>query len=66
MPTRTFFLIDGTITTVNEAIVGATGAYSSFTGGNIFENATGSDPYEADLFRAAFFYFQWWILFICW
>jgi hypothetical protein len=33
-----------------EAIVGATGAYSSFTGGNIFENATGSDPYEADLY----------------
>lgn len=50
MPTRTFFLIDGTITTVNEAIVGATGAYSSFTGGNLFENATGSDPYEADLY----------------
>jgi hypothetical protein len=50
MPTRTFFLMDGTITTVNEAIVGATGAYSSFTGGNMFENATGSDPYEADLY----------------
>jgi hypothetical protein len=31
-------------------IVGATGAYSSFTGGNLFENATGSDPYEADLY----------------
>ena len=50
MPTRTFFLIDGTITGVNEAIVGATGIYSRFQGGTMLENATGADPYEADIY----------------
>ncbi|KAL7549754.1 hypothetical protein ACHAWF_013020 [Thalassiosira exigua] len=50
MPTRTFFLLNGTITVVNEAIVQATGIYSEFQGGFLIENATGTDPYEADIY----------------
>lgn len=42
MPTRTFFLLNGTITVVNEAIVQATGIYSEFQGGILIENATGT------------------------
>eukprot|EP00986_Skeletonema_menzelii_P018780 scaffold26711_cov196-Skeletonema_menzelii.AAC.3 len=50
MPTRTFFLLNGTITVVNEAVVQATGMYSEFQGGFLLENATGTDPYEADIY----------------
>jgi hypothetical protein len=50
MPTRTFYLAEGTITGVNEAIVGATGAYTGFEGGRMIENATGTDPYEAEIY----------------
>ena len=43
LPTRTFFLDDGTITAVNQAIVGATGIYSKYFGGELIEYAVGTD-----------------------
>ena len=49
VPTRTFFLESGTITCVNEAIVGATGSYVKYFGGMLLEEATGTDPYEAEI-----------------
>lgn len=49
VPTRTFFLESGTITCVNEAIVGATGSYAKYFGGMLLEEATGTDPYEAEI-----------------
>ena len=49
LPTRTFFLDDGTITAVNQAIVGATGIYSEYFGGELIEYAVGTDPYQAEI-----------------
>ena len=49
LPTRTFFLNDGTITAVNQAIVGATGIYSEYFGGTLIEYAVGTDPYQAEI-----------------
>lgn len=49
IPTRTLFLDDGSITCVNEAIVGATGSYTDYFGGTLLETATGTDPYEAEI-----------------